>query len=314
MDILRTADERFETLPGFAHAPHYASDLRGFEGLRVHWVDELGEGHEGSEPDAAAGVTTQVTALCLHGNPTWSYLYRRMIPVFRRAGLRVVAPDLIGFGRSDKPVDPAWHSFERHREMLLAFVERLDLRDVMLVCQDWGGLLGLTLPMAMPERFTRLLVMNTGLGTGQVTEGFRQWRSYSNAQADLPVGRLIQRGKPDMGADEVAAYDAPFPDARHKAALKAFPNLVPDGENAPGAALSREAGEFWRTRWNGESFMAIGMQDPVLGAAPMRALQKTIRGCPAPMEVADGGHFVQEWGGPIAEAALAHFKLARACR
>jgi len=283
MDALRTPDERFADLPGFAFAPHYVDDLPGVDGLRVHCVDEASEG--GAAP---------VTALCLHGNPTWGYLYRHMIPVFRAASLRVVVPDLIGFGRSDKPVDPAWHTFERHREMLLRFVERLDLRNILLVVQDWGGLLGLTLPMALPERFTRLLVMNTGLGTGQVTEGFRQWRAYSNSQADLPVGRLIQRGKPDLSAAEVAAYDAPYPEPRYKAALKAFPNLVPDGADAPGAALSREAGAFWRERWSGDSFMAIGMQDPVLGEAPMRALQKVIRGCPAPLEVAQGGHFLAD--------------------
>ena len=298
MDLLRTPDDRFGSLAGFPFAPHYVEDLPGSAGARVHCVDEGG-----------GGGAAEVTALCLHGNPSWSYLYRHMLPVFTAAGLRVVAPDLIGFGRSDKPLDPGWHTFERHRDMLLRLIERLDLRDILLVCQDWGGLLGLTLPQAMPERFTRLLVMNTGLGTGRVTEGFRQWRTYSNSQPDLPVGRLIQRGKPDMTAAEVAAYDAPFPDARYKAALRAFPNMVPDGADAPGAALAREAAEFWRTRWQGESFMAIGMQDPVLGEAPMRALQATIRGCPAPLEVAEGGHFVQEWGAPIAAAALAHFKL-----
>ena len=125
------------------------------------------------------------------------------------------------------------------------------------------------------------------------------------------MGRLIQRGKPSLSSAEVAAYDAPFPTPDYKAALKAFPNLVPDADNAPGAAISREALAFWRDRWQGESFMAIGMQDPVLGEVPMRSLQRQIRGCPAPMEVAQGGHFVQEWGGPIAAAALAHFKLAR---
>ena len=296
-EALRTADERFAALPGYTHAPRYFDDLPGCDGLRVHYIDE-------------GAASAPVTALCLHGNPSWSYLYRHMIPVFTGAGLRVVAPDLIGFGRSDKPVDAAWHSFERHRDMLLSFVERLDLRNVMLVCQDWGGLLGLTLPHAMPGRFTRLLAMNTGLGTGQVTEGFRQWRTYSNGQADLPVGKLIARGKPDMSAGEIAAYDAPFRDARHKAAVRAFPNLVPDGDDAPGAAISRIAAEFWRERWSGGSFMAIGMKDPVLGEAPMRALQKAIRGCPAPMEVAEGGHFVQEWGAPIAAAALVHFGFA----
>ncbi|MEO6363719.1 MAG: haloalkane dehalogenase [Caldimonas sp.] len=299
MDILRTPDERFVSLPGYGFEPHYVEGLTGRDALRVHYLDEVASG-------------APAVALCLHGNPTWSYLYRHMIPVFASAGLRVVAPDLIGFGRSDKPVDAAWHTFVRHRDMLLAFVERLDLRNIMLVCQDWGGLLGLTLPHAMPERFTRLLVMNTGLGTGQVTEGFRQWRDYSNGQADLSVGKLIRRGKPDMSAAEVAAYDAPFPDPSYKAALRAFPNLVPEGDDAPGAAISRTASEFWRERWSGESFMAIGMQDPVLGEAPMRSLQKMIRGCPAPMEVAEGGHFVQEWGVPIATAALSHFHLTRA--
>jgi len=296
MEILRTPDQRFHDLPAFPWPPHDVAILRGFEGLHVHYLDE-------GPRDAA------VTALCLHGNPSWCYLYRHMIPVFTGAGLRVVAPDLIGFGRSDKPADPAWHTFDKHRAMLMRFIEELGLTNVLLVCQDWGGLLGLTLPHEMPGRFTRLLVMNTGLGTGQVTEGFRQWRAYSNSQADLPVGKLLARGKPELSAAEIAAYDAPFPDARHKAALKAFPNLVPDGDDAPGAAISRRAREFWRHEWDGESFMAIGMQDPVLGAVPMRALQQAIRNCPPPMEVAEGGHFVQEWGVPIAHAAVQRFGL-----
>ena len=294
MEILRTPDERFRELPGYSWSPKYVDDLSGFEGLRVHYLDE-------GQRDSA------VTALCLHGNPSWAYLYRHMIPVFTAAGLHVVAPDLIGFGRSDKPADAAWHTFDRHRAMLMRFIERLELKNILLVCQDWGGLLGLTLPHEMRARFTRLLAMNTGLGTGQVTEGFRQWRAYSNSQADLPVGKLFARGKPDMTAAEIAAYDAPFPDARHKAALKAFPNMVPDGDDAPGAAISQRAREFWRNQWDGEAFMAIGMKDPVLGEVPMRALQQTIRNCPPPMEVAEGGHFVQEWGLPIAHAAMQRF-------
>jgi pimeloyl-ACP methyl ester carboxylesterase len=292
--MLRTPDERFASLPGFDMAPLYLDDLSGTDGARLHYVD-------------AGPPHATVTVLALHGNPSWAYLYRHMIPVFTAAGHRVVAPDLVGFGRSDKPADAQWHGFERHRDILLAFVERLDLRNILLACQDWGGLLGLTLPLAMPERFTRLLVMNTTLATGQVTEGFRQWRAYSNSQSDLPVGRLLARGKPDMTAQEIAAYDAPFPDPSYKAALRAFPNLVPDGVDAPGAAISREAARFWQHDWVGDSFMAIGMKDPVLGEAPMRALQQTIRGCPEPLEVAEGGHFVQEWGEPIARAALAHF-------
>ncbi len=288
----RTPDERFAGLPGWPWAPQYTQHA----GLRVHHIDE-------GPRDAPA------TVLCLHGNPSWGYLYRHMIPVFLQAGLRVVVPDLIGFGRSDKPADEAAHTFDLHRGMLLGFVERLDLRNILLVCQDWGGIFGLTLPMAAPERWTRLLVMNTALATGTLTEGFRQWRAYSNSQPDLAVGRLLQRGKRDMSAAEVAAYDAPFPDASCKAALRAFPNLVPDGADAPGAALAREAAGFWQQRWTGDSFMAVGMQDPVLGPPAMQALRAVIRGCPPPLEVAEGGHFVQEWGAPIARAALAHFKL-----
>jgi haloalkane dehalogenase len=292
MSALRTPDERFANLPGFAFAPQYLMH----QGLRVHYVDE-----------GPRDATT--TVLCLHGNPSWSYLYRHMIPVFSAAGLRVVAPDLIGFGRSDKPADEAAHSFVFHRDMLLAFVEELDLKNLMLVCQDWGGILGLTLPMVAPQRYSRLLVMNTALATGQLSQGFLQWRAYSNAQPDLPVGKLLARGKRDMTAAEAAAYDAPFPDASYKAALRAFPNLVPDGANAPGAATSREAMTFWRDQWAGDSFMAIGMQDPVLGPEVMQSLRRVIRNCPAPMEVAEGGHFVQEWGAPIAAAALRQFKL-----
>jgi pimeloyl-ACP methyl ester carboxylesterase len=290
--MLRTPDARFADLPGWPYPPQYSHHA----GYRVARVDE--------GPREAP-----VTALCLHGNPSWGYLYRHMIPVFQDAGLRVVAPDLIGFGRSDKPIDQAAHTWALHRGMLLALIDELALKNVMLVCQDWGGLFGLTLPMERPAVFTRLLVMNTALGTGHVTEGFRQWRAFSNSQPDLAVGKLFARGNPQLTPAEVAAYDAPFVDAAHKAALRAFPNLVPDGDHADGAAISRLALAYWRDTWPGESFMAIGMQDPVLGPPVMRSLQRLIRGCPEPMEVANGGHFVQEQGEPIARAALAHFKL-----
>jgi pimeloyl-ACP methyl ester carboxylesterase len=243
--------------------------------------------------------------LCLHGNPSWAYLYRKMVPVFLASGGRVVAPDFIGFGRSDKPVLEADHSFDFHRTSLLRFVEALDLRRVTLVVQDWGGLFGLTLPMEMPERFERLLVMNTGFGTGQVTDGFRAWRAFSNSRPDLDVGALFRRSEPTLDAGEIAAYDAPFPDARYKAALRAFPNLVPDGADAPGAAVSRAAQAWFETTWRGAGFMAIGMKDPVMGEPAMLALRRSIPGCPEPMRVPDGGHFVQEHGAAIAEAALA---------
>lgn len=292
MNVLRTPDERFAGLPGWPYAPQYLQ----IDGLRMHYVDE-------GPRDAA------VTALCLHGQPSWSYLYRKMIPVFAAAGVRVVAPDWFGFGRSDKPEDDAWYTFDRHRDSMLRFIEQMDLRNVLLVVQDWGGLLGLTLPLQQPERTTRLLVMNTGLGTGTVTEGFKQWRAYANSQPDMAIGKLFLRGNPGMTAEEAAAYDAPFPDVRYKAGVRRFPNLVPDSDDAPGADISRQAARFWSERWQGDSFMAIGMQDPVLGPPAMQSLRKLIRGCPEPMEVADGGHFVQERGGPVAEAALRHFGL-----
>jgi len=232
-----------------------------------------------------------------------------MLPVFTRVDIRVVAPDLIGFGRSDKPADEAWHGFDRHRAMLLALVERLELRNAMLVCQDWGGIFGLTLPQALPGRFTRLLVMNTAIATGsEPTEGFKQWRAFSNSQPDLAVGKLFARGRTDMTPAEAAAYDAPFPDVRYKAALRRFPNMVPDRPDAEGAAIGRAALAFWANDWTGQSFMAIGMRDPVLGAEPMRALRRAIRGCPEPLELPEAGHFVPEWGAGIAEAALARFR------
>ena len=289
---LRTPDDRFAALPDWPWVPRYLE----CQGHRLAYHDE-------GPADAA------VTALCLHGNPSWSYVYRHMLPVFTGAGLRVVAPDLIGFGRSDKPVAASAHSLAFHRQVLLELIERLDLHHVLLVVQDWGGLLGLTLPMDMPARFTRLLVMNTLLPTGDVPEGFRQWRAYSNSRPDLAVGALFRRGHPALSDAEVAAYDAPFPDASCKAAVRAFPNLVPDGPDAPGSEWGRRAARFWREQWDGESFMAIGMRDPVFGPPVMHALRATIRHCPPPMEVGEGGHFVQEWGGPIARAALARFGL-----
>ena len=294
MNSLRTPDERFVSLPDWPYEPRYCEPLG--DGLRMAYVD--------TGPSDAP-----ITALCLHGNPSWSFIYRHMVPVFAAAGLRVVAPDLFGFGRSDKPVEEAWHSFEIHRQSLLNFVEALDLHQVLLVCQDWGGILGLTLPMAAPSRYTRLLAMNTMLATGGVSPGFVQWRTFCAGQPDLAVGKLLRRGKPDMTAAEAAGYDAPYPDASTKAALRAFPPMVPDGADAPGAALSREAAAFWQNQWSGDSFMAVGAQDPVLGPATMATLRAGIRGCPEPMVVAEGGHFVQEWGGPIARAALHHFGL-----
>jgi tRNA(adenine34) deaminase len=300
-DALRTPDSAFGNLPGYDWEARYVSDLPSLSGLRMHYLDE-GPSFEQAGDD-------RVTWLCLHGNPAWSYLYRRMIPIFLAAGHRVVAPDMIGFGKSDKPKKESAHSFDWHRQVLLEFVERLDLRNIVLVVQDWGGLLGLTLPMAVPQRYEGLLVMNTALGTGDqpLSPGFLAWREMCARNPAFNVARLFARGNPHLSAEECAAYAAPFPDTGHRAALRAFPAMVPDRPDSYGAAISREARDFWSTQWTGRSMMAIGAQDPVLGPPVMQALRKHIRGCPEPMVIADAGHFVQERGEGIALAAVGYF-------
>jgi pimeloyl-ACP methyl ester carboxylesterase len=232
-----------------------------------------------------------------------------MLPVFTASGARVVAPDLYGFGRSDKPADESWYTFTRHRDALVAFVQHMDLRHVTLVCQDWGGILGLTLPLEAPERYERLIVMNTVLATGRfpLGDGFLAWRAWVNANPDLAVGRLMRRACPHLSEAEAAAYDAPFPAAGSKAGARRFPNLVCDHPDADGARVSRQAARWWQREWRGQSFMAIGMRDVVIPPAAMHRLQQVIRGCPAPLELADAGHFVQEHGDVVAAAALAHF-------
>ena len=292
-EALRTPDERFLNLPGYPFAPNYVEELEGYENLRMHYLDE--------GPRDAERIF-----LCLHGEPTWSYLYRKMIPVFSAAGHRSVAPDFFGFGHSDKPKEDTTYTFDFHRGALIAFIKRLGLKNITLVCQDWGGILGLTLPMEMPDLFSRLLLMNTTLGTGdvQLSEGFIAWRSWANRNPDMAIGKLMKRSCPHLSPEECMAYDAPFPDAQHKAGVRRFPKLVPDHPYAPGADLSRSAREWLSSKWAGPTFMAIGMQDPVLGAPVMHALRKIIRNCPEPYQIYDAGHFVQEWGEEVARKSL----------
>jgi tRNA(adenine34) deaminase len=296
-DALRTPEERFAALPDYPWAPHYAADLPALAGLRMHYVDE--------GPRAAP-----LTWLCLHGNPSWSYLYRRMIPVFLQAGGRVLAPDLVGFGRSDKPKREAAHGFEWHRQVLLEFVERLDLANIVLVVQDWGGLLGLTLPMEAPERYHGLLLMNTALATGDAPlgPGFLAWREMCAKNPDFDVARLFARGNPHLRLEECAAYDAPFPDRGYRAALRAFPPMVPDHPDADGAAISRQARDFLSQGWQGRSLMAVGAADPVLGVPVMQALRAQVRGCPEPLVLPQAGHFVPEHGEEIARRAVGYFR------
>ena len=293
---LRTPDWRFDELPGYPWAARYLTDLPALDGLRLHYLDE-------------GSTAAPLTYLCLHGNPTWSYLYRKMIPVFLADGKRVVAPDLIGFGKSDKPKKDGFHTFSWHRQVLLEFIERLDLQNIVLVVQDWGGLLGLTLPMQAPNRYAGLLVMNTTLACGDspLSAGFLAWREMCANKPDFDIGRLFARGNPSMSAAECAAYQAPFPDSGHRAATRAFPAMVPDAQTADGAIESRLAREFWQNQWNGQSLMAIGVQDPVLGLPVMQDLRSSIRACPAPILLDQAGHFVPEQGEAVALAAVKHF-------
>jgi len=296
IEALRTPDARFENLPDFPYAPHYCDDLKGYEGLRAAYIDE--------GPKDARHIF-----LCLHGEPSWSFLYRKMIPVFLESGARVVAPDFFGFGRSDKPVNDSDYTFHFHRNYLLRLIERLALQNITLVVQDWGGLLGLTLPAEenLRGRIQRLIVMNTALATGvSAGAGFDAWRSFMAGQPDLAVGRLMKRATSILTEAEEAAYDAPFPDQRYKAGVRRFPQLVMTAPDMEGVAESRAARDFWTNNWSGKSFMAVGAADPVFGGT-MEALRANIRGCPPPMVIPDGGHFVQEWGEPIARAALKAF-------
>jgi haloalkane dehalogenase len=298
IEALRTPDERFNVLPAFPYAPSYTDDLPGYEGLRMAWIDE-------GPPDA------QTTFLCIHGEPTWGYLFRKMIPVFVAAGHRVVAPDLFGFGRSDKPVDENVYGYDFHRNALIALIERLELSNLALVCQDWGGLLGLTLPMDMPDRFSRLLVMNTGLPTGvSPSAGFDWWKSFAAGVHDVPVGGLVATdAREAVNPLDVVAYDAPFPDASYKGGVRRFPQLVPVEPGMDGIELNQRARKFWSNDWNGESFMAVGMRDGVLGEPVMDELHSVIRGCPEALKIAEAGHFVQEYGEGVAHAALEHFGI-----
>jgi pimeloyl-ACP methyl ester carboxylesterase len=295
-ETLRTPEDRFRDLPDFPFRAHFLEISPNREKLQMHFLDE--GRREVSE-----------TFLCLHGEPTWSYLYRKMIPVFTQSGSRVIAPDLIGFGRSDKFAEEEAYSFEFHRQSLLEFVERLDLKNITLVCQDWGGLLGLTLPMEMPERFSRLIVMNTAIAGGDLPlgRGFLEWRAWAAANPDMDIARLMKRSVPHLSDEEAKAYAAPFPDSRFKAGARAFPKLVPDHPDAPGAKLSRQAREWWNREWNGQAFMAVGMQDPILGPKAMSYLHTQIKNCLPPFELPQAGHFVQEWGDLVAKAALEAF-------
>jgi haloalkane dehalogenase len=279
MEFVRTPDQRFASLPGYAFTPHYIE----VDGLRIHYVDE--------GPRKAAPV------LLLHGEPSWSYLYRKMIPLITAAGHRAIAPDLIGFGRSDKPVRRDDYTYQRHVDWMRAFLRRLDLRYVTLVGQDWGGLIGLRLVGENPERFARVVAANTFLPTGDADPGeaFKTWRKFSQETPEFPVGRIVQTGCTTTLAPEiVAAYEAPFPDERYKAGARQFPILVPTTSDDPASEPNRRA---WQAlgRWQKPFLTAFSDADPVTQGAD-RALRDAIPGAKGQPHttITGAGHFLQE--------------------
>ncbi len=298
MHALRTPDDRFVGLPGYPFEPHYLTVADGDGGhLRVHFLDE--------GPAHAAPV------LLMHGEPSWSYLYRTMIPVLVAAGHRCVAPDLIGFGRSDKPTEQGDYTYARHVEwMRSALFDQLDLHDITFFGQDWGGLVGLRLVAAEPDRFARLVVANTGLPTGEATptDAFLNWQRFSRESAVFPIGGIINGGSTtDLAADVIAAYDAPFPDDSYKAGARVFPSLVPTSADDPAHADQVAAWEVLG-RFDRPVLCAFSDGDAVTKGGE-RAFLRGVPGTEGQphVTIAGGGHFLQEDRGPEVAAVINSF-------
>lgn len=288
METLRTPDERFTGLPDYAFEPRYLEIPSGDDGrLRVHYLDE---GPRGGD-----------LVLLMHGEPSWCFLYRHMIPILTGAGCRVIAPDLVGFGRSDKPTERADYTYRRHVDWMRAVLEQLDVRDATLVAQDWGGLIGLRLVAEHPDRFARVVAANTFLPTGDRSpgEGFLAWQRYSQETPTFDVGRIVNGGcTTDLAPEVIAAYDAPFPDDSYKAGARQFPMLVPTSPDDPAAPDNRAAWDRLRS-FTKPFLCAFSDHDPVTGGAD-RTLRREIPGCAgqAHVTIEGGGHFLQEDRGP----------------
>ena len=297
MDILRTPDECFDALPDFPFAPHFVDVPDGDGGaLRVHYLDE-------GDPVAPA-------VLLMHGEPSWSYLYRHMIPVLVDAGLRCVAPDLVGFGRSDKPARREDYTYARHVAWMQHFFVAAGLDRVTLVCQDWGGLIGLRLVAAMPERVARAVTANTFLPTGDSAAGeaFLAWQRFSQEVETFPAGRIVNGGcTTDLAPEVIAAYDAPFPDEAMKAGARQFPVLVPTTPDDPESAPNRAA---WGVleRFDRPFLCAFSDSDPITAGSD-RVLRERIAGCAGQPHttIVGAGHFLQEDRGPELARVVADF-------
>jgi len=287
VEVFRTPEERFQELPGYGFEPRYTE----VDGLRLHRVDE-GAGRP---------------VICFHGEPTWAYLYRKMVPSLVGAGLRVVCPDFAGFGRSDKPTDRGWYSYDRHLELVGAHLDTLDLDDAIVVVQDWGGPIGLRWAVENADRVGALAILNTGLFTGRVSKGFLAWRDFAEKNPDLPVGFVIQGATTtELPDGVVAAYEAPFSTPESKAGAAQFPLLVPTADDQPGAAEMRAVADELG-RWEKPALVAFSDSDPVfphpragdrfVEMIPTAERQVTIEGA---------AHFLQEdRGEEIARELLA---------
>ncbi|HEX5224375.1 MAG TPA: haloalkane dehalogenase [Solirubrobacteraceae bacterium] len=288
-DVFRTPEERFENLPGFPFEPNYVE----VEGLRLHHIDE-GEGP---------------TVLCFHGEPDWCYLYRRMAASLIESGHRVVAPDLVGFGRSDKPTDREWYTYERHCASMSAHLDQVDLEDVTVVVQDWGGPIGLRWAVEHADQVGRLVIMNTGLFTGRVSKGFMAWREFAERTPDLPIGMIMQGATTtDLAPEIVAAYEAPFPTLESKAGAQQFPLLVPLTADQPGVK-EMMAVQDELSRWEKPALVAFSDSDPVFPYPTAgEVFTAMIPTAGEQVRIEGAAHFLQEDRGPeIVEAMLAEF-------
>jgi len=290
-DVFRTPDERFGGLPGYDFDPHW------FEtgGLRLHYLDE-GSG----DP-----------VVCFHGEPSWSFLYRKMLPPLRDAGHRVICPDYAGFGRSDKPTEMGWYTYDRHVELMGELLGSLDLRDTTVVVQDWGGPIGLRWAVDNADRVARLVILNTGLFTGRVSKGFMAWRNFAERNPDLPVGFIIQGATTTELPDEVvAAYEAPWPNAESKAGVAQFPLIVPMSDEDPGAAEMRAVSDEL-SRWDKPALVAFSDSDPVFPYPRSgQVFCDLIPGAGEQVRVEGAAHFLQEDRGEQIAAEILRFFAA----
>jgi haloalkane dehalogenase len=291
-EVFRTPEERFAELPGYDFAPHYAE----IDGLRLHYVDE--------GPREASPV------VCFHGEPTWAYLYRKMLPPLLAGGYRVVCPDYAGFGRSDKPTDRRWYTYERHVELVSALLAGLDLRGATVVVQDWGGPIGLRWAVEQAARVERLVILNTGIFTGRVSKGFLAWRDFAEKNPDLPIGFVLQGAtKTELPPEVLAAYEAPFPTAESKAGAAQFPLLVPTEQDAPGAEEMRAVADAL-ARWDKPALIAFSDSDPVFPHPKSgEVFRERIPGARPQVTIEGAAHFLQEdKGEQIAREMLSFFE------